>query len=145
MTIPIFGPNFALDKNLLTFPEWKEAYAQFQAEGVDDKILNNIRYWLIHSYNDYFYRSKKAPKPSEEDFEFFSKTVVKFIDSFNWDTAADLLMKAELYREANRMKECREVLDSIPLDQLKENQKGIFDGIRLRMEKNDHVVFLLYV
>ena len=135
--------SFALGE--LTFPEWKEAYAQFQAEGVDDKTLNNLRFWLIQSYNDYFYRSKEAPKPSEEDFEFFSKTVVEFIDSFNWNKAADLLMKAELYREANMMQECRQVLDSIPFDQLNEDHMGIFEGIRLRMEKNDHVVFQLYV
>ena len=135
--------SFALGE--LTFPEWKEAYAQFQAEGVDDKTLNNVRFWLIQSYNDYFYRSKEAPKPSEEDFEFFSKTVVEFIDSFNWNKAADLLMKAELYREANMMQECRQVLDSIPFDQLNEDHKGIFEGIRLRMEKNDYVVFQLYV
>ena len=135
--------SFALGE--LTFPEWKEAYAQFQAEGVDDKTLDNLRFWLIHSYNDYFHRSKEAPQPSEEDFEFFSKTVVEFIDSFNWNKAADLLMKAELYREANMMQECRQVLDSIPFDQLNEDHKGIFEGIRLRMEKNDHVVFQLYV
>ena len=135
--------SFALGE--LTFPEWKEAYAQFQVEGVDDKTLNNLRFWLIHSYNDYFHRSKEAPQPSEEDFEFFSKTVVEFIDSFNWNKAADLLMKAELYREANMMQECRQVLDSIPFDQLNEDHKGIFEGIKLRMEKNDHVVFQLYV
>lgn len=135
--------SFALGE--LTFPEWKEAYAQFQAEGVDDKTLNNVRFWLIHSYNDYFHRSKEAPQPSDEDFEFFSKTVVEFIDSFNWNSGADLLMKAELYREANMMQECRQVLDSIPFDQLNEDLKAIFNGIRLRMEKNDHVVFQLYV
>ena len=135
--------SFALGE--LTYPEWKEAYAQFLAEGVDDKTRNNVRFWLIHSYNDYFHRSKEAPQPSEEDFEFFSKTVVEFIDSFNWNKAADLLMKAELYREANMMQECRQVLDSIPFDQLNEDHKGIFEGIRLRMEKNDHVVFQLYV
>ena len=135
--------SFALGE--LTFPEWKEAYAQFQAEGVDDKTLNNVRFWLIQSYNDYFHRSKEAPQPSDEDFEFFSKTVVEFIDSFNWNSGANLLMKAELYREANKMQECRQVLDSIPFDQLNEDHKGIFEGIRLRMEKNDYVVFQLYV
>lgn len=51
----------------------------------------------------------------------------------------------EIYREANKMQECRQVLDSIPLDQLNEDHRGIFDGIRLRMEKNDNVVFQLYV
>jgi hypothetical protein len=54
-------------------------------------------------------------------------------------------MKAELYREANKMQECRQVLDSIPFDQLNEDLKAIFNGIRLRMEKNDHVVFQLFV
>lgn len=139
------GKSSSFELGELTFPEWKEAYAQFQTEGVDDKTLNNVRYWLIHSYNDYFHRSKKATKPSDADFEFFSKTVEKLIDSFKWNKAADLLMKAELYREANMMQECRQVLDSIPLDQLNEEHKGIFNGIKLRMEKNDNVVFQLYV
>lgn len=139
------GNSHSFELGELTFPEWKEAYAQFQAEGVDDKTLDNVRYWLFHSYNDYFHRSKKAPKPTEEDFEFFSKTVEKLIDSFKWNSASDLLMKAELYREANKMQECRQVLDSIPLDQLNEEHKGIFNGIKLRMEKNDNVVFQLYV
>ena len=138
------GDSHSFELGELTFPEWKEAYAQFQAEGVDDKTLNNVRYWLIHSYNDYYYRSNKASNPSEEDFEFFSKIVVELIDSFNWNSAADLLMKAELYREANMMQECRQVLDSIPIDQLNEDLKDIFDGIKLRMEKNDNVVFQLY-
>ena len=113
--------------------------------GVDEKTRNNLRYWLIHSYNDYFHRNEEAPKPSDEDFEFFSKTVVEFIDSFNWNSGSELLMKAELYREANKMQECRQVLDSIPFDQLNEDLKAIFNGIRLRMEKNDHVVFQLFV
>ena len=139
------GNSYSFDLGELTFPEWKEAYAQFQAEGVDEKTRNNLRYWLIHSYNDYFHRSEEAPKPTDEDFEFFSKTVVEFIDSFNWNSGSELLMKAELYREANKMQECRQVLDSIPFDQLNEDLKAIFNGIRLRMEKNDHVVFQLFV
>lgn len=139
------GDSYTFELGQLTFHEWKEAYAQFQAEGVDAKTLNNVRYWLIHSYNDYFYRNERIRKPSDADFEFFSKTVVELIDSFIWNTAADLLMKAELYREANKMQECRQVLDSIPLDQLNEEHKGIFNGIKLRMEKNDNVVFQLYV
>ena len=139
------GDDYSFELGELTFPEWKEAYAQLQAEGVDDKTHNNLRYWLIHSYNDYFYRSKNAPIPSEEDFEFFSKTVVELIDSFHWNSDVDLLMKAELFREANMMQECRQVLDTIPTDQLSEDHKAIFDAIKLRMEKNDNVVFQLYV
>ena len=139
------GDSYSSAFGELTFPEWKEAYVQIQAEGVDDRTLNNLRFWLIQSYNDYFYRSKKVHKPSDEDFEFFAKTVVELNDSFNFNSAVDLLMKAELYREANKMQECRQVLDSIPLDQLNEDHKSIFDSIKLRMEKNDHVVFQLYV
>ena len=139
------GESYSFALGELTFPQWEEAYAQFQAEGVDDKTLNNLRFWLIQSYNDYFHRSKKAPKPSEEDFKFFSKTVVELIDSYNWNSASDLLLKAELYREANMMQECRQVLDSIPIDQLNVDLKGIFDGIKRRMGKNNNKVFQLYV
>ena len=133
--------GWSFERGELTFPEWKEAYTQFQKESIDADDLCKVRYWLIQSYNDYYYRSEDAPEPSEEDFELFSKTIVEFIDSAKKNLGLDLLLEAEFYREANMMKECRTTLDSIQQDQLDEFQKRAFDGIKERMEKNDKVVF----
>ena len=137
--------NTSFERGELTFHEWKEAYDQFQAEGVGGKDMTNVQFWVVQSYNDYFYRGKTSAKPSEEEFQIFSKMAVGFIDSFDWEPVKHPLLKAELYREANLMKECKEVLDSIPYEELEDFEKSIYNDIKHRMEKNDKVVFKLSV
>ena len=67
----------------LTFSEWREAFQQFQTEGVDDDEMTNVRFWVVQSFNDYFYRNKFiSNKPSDEDYQFFSEMAVDFIESF---------------------------------------------------------------
>ena len=138
--------NTSFDCGELTFSEWKEAYKQFQAEGVDGDEMTNIQFWVVQSYNDYFYRNSIiSVKPSEEDYQLFSEMVVGFIESFDWKPVKHPLLKAELYREANCMKECKEVLESIPYDDLEDFEKSIFNDIKRRMESNDNIVFKLSV
>ena len=130
----------------LTFSEWREAFQQFQTEGVDDDEMTNVRFWVVQSFNDYFYRNKFiSNKPSDEDYQFFSEMAVDFIESFNWEPVKHPLLKAELYREANHMNECREVLESIPYDELEDFEKSIFNDIKRRMDSNDNIVFKLSV
>lgn len=129
----------------LSFIEWKKAYDQFKAEGVEGKDMTNVQFWIVQSYNDYFYRGITSVKPSEEDFLIFSKMAVGFIDSFDWEPVKHPLLKAELYREANLMKECKEVLKSIAYEELEDFEKSIYNDIKHRMEKNDKVVFKLSV
>lgn len=138
--------NTSFDCGELTFSEWKEAYKQFQAEGVGGDEMTNIQFWVVQSYNDYFYRNSIiSVKPSEEDYQLFSEMVVGFIESFDWKPVKHPLLKAELYREANCMKECKEVLESIPYDDLEDYEKSIFNDIKRRMESNDNIVFKLSV
>ena len=108
--------------------------------------MTNIQFWVVQSYNDYFYRNSIiSVKPSEEDYQLFSEMVVGFIESFDWKPVKHPLLKAELYREANCMKECKEVLESIPYDDLEDFEKSIFNDIKRRMESNDNIVFKLSV
>jgi len=53
------------------------------------------------------------------------------------------LLKAELYREVGKMKECCDVLNSISPDNLKDFEKRIYFDIKQRMENNDNKVFRL--
>ena len=43
------------------------------------------------------------------------------------------------------MEKCAEVLESISYDQLKDFEKEIFEGIKMRMEKKDVAVYKLFV
>ena len=150
----IEGDNYSSELGELTYPEWKEAYSQFvrisaaviqhPLTGVTHQDLVNVRCWLIWAYNDHFYRNKKA-KPSQEEYAFFCSVVKDFIDGFDWSGIQVPLLKAEFYREANEMEKCAEVLNAISYDQLEDFEKGIYDGIKRRMKKNNTVVFRLYV
>ena len=136
--------NTSFELGELTFYEWTEAYDQFQAEGVNEDEMLAVRFWIIQSYNDDFYREKDSAGPTDNDFLVFSKMVIELNTFHNWKSVQQHLLKAELYREANLMKECKEVLDSIPFDELEDYEKNIFNDIKRRMENNDKVVFKLH-
>lgn len=127
----------------LTFPEWKEAYAQFMSEDIDKDTMVFMYLWLIHSYNDYYYRSENAPAPTKDDYDFFVMAVIAFNNLIKWSQAPNTLLKAELYREAGKMKECADVLSSIPYDSLQDYEKSIYMGIKERAQNNDNKVFKL--
>ena len=70
---------------------------------------------------------------------------VGFIESFDWEPVKHPLLKAEFYREANHMNECREVLESISYDALEDYEKSIYNDIKQRMDSNSNIVFKLSV
>lgn len=137
--------NTSFERGELSFPEWKDAYTQFLTEGVEGDDLVNVRFWVVQSYNDYFYRNSNSHKPSKEDFQLFSKLAIDFINSFDWKPVQHPLLKAELYREANFMKECKEVLESIPYNELEDFEKSIFNDIQKRMKSGDIKVFKINI
>lgn len=133
----------SFERGELTFPEWKEAYSQFMSEGMNETEKLNMWFWLIQSYNDYYYRGRKSLVPTEEDDAFFREITLSFIGHNEWPTGRHPLLKAELYREAGRMKECAAVLESISYYSLQDFEKAIYDDIKKRMENNDMKVFKL--
>ena len=132
------GDECSFETGKLSYQEWKEAYEQFCAERIPEKYLNNVRFWILQSYNDYYYRENNG-QPSAEEFEFVKIMVVKFIEEKTEDV--NPLMKAEMYREINEMQKCSEILSSVSPEQLDDFEMKIYCGIKERMEKGDNKVF----
>ena len=138
--------NYWGEQGLLNYHEWKEAYHQFCENfespenicKVNRIRLNNVRFWILQSYNDYYYRENNG-QPSAEEFEFVKSMVVKFIEEKTEDV--NPLMKAEMYREINEMQKCSEILSSVSPEQLDDFEMKIYCGIKERMEKGDNKVF----
>ena len=123
-------------------PDWRKAYLQFQTEEVEDEDMMNIRYWIVQSFNDTFYRSKKEQlKPTADDYSFFKETILLFVNSYNQLPIHESLLIAEFYREANEMDKCKEVLNTICYEGLADHAKQIYDGIKNRMERGVAEVF----
>jgi len=137
------GKKSSSELGELTFSEWKEAYRQFVSEKISGKDKVDLCFWLIHSYNDHYYRNSKSLEPTKADYAFFVKIVLSFIKGFDWTQVNHPLLKAELYREAGKMQECAKVLKSIPYKSLQDYEKGIYNGIKKRMIDNDSKVFKL--
>ena len=137
------GKKSSSELGELTFSEWKEAYRQFVSEKISGKDKVDLCFWLIHSYNDHYYRNSKSLEPTKADYAFFVKIVLSFIKGFDWTQVNHPLLKAELYREAGKMQECAKVLKSIPYKPLQDYEKGIYNGIKKRMNNNDVKVFKL--
>jgi len=148
------GDDYSFETGDLSYLEWKDAFSQFVCQSgqkdlnrhtlITDDDMVNIRFWLIQAYNDYFHRERMA-EPSRKEYAFFCGVVNDFIDTFDWSSVKNPLLKAEFYREANEMEKCAEVLESISYDQLQDFEKGIFEGIKMRMEKKDIAVYKLFV
>lgn len=146
------GKDYSFNRGELSYPEWKNAYEQFltETDSSDEHIhissddLVNIRFWLIQAYNDYFFRNKTSEASMEETI-FIQGIILDFIETFDWTPVEKPLMKAEFYREANRMKQCAEVLATMNYEELEDFEKVIYDGIKERMEKGESIVFELHI
>lgn len=133
------------EKGELSFKELGEAYEQFKSEDMGKEEMVNLYMWLIHAYNDQYFRKSSAKAPKKADKAFFEHLVLLFIENFDWTTVNNPLMKAELYREAGKMKECEDVLKSIAYESLEDYEKSIYDDIKKRMRDNDSRVFKLSI
>ena len=137
------GKESSSERGELTYAEWKRAYNQFVAEKIGGKDKVDLYFWLIQAYNDQYCRNPKSQKPTKAECDFFVKITISFIKSFDWTQVDHPLLKAELYREAGMMQECAKVLKSIPYKSLQDYEKGIYNGIKQRMNSNDSKVFKL--
>ena len=137
------GTKWSFERGELSFLEWKDALSQFVYENVGKEDMLNVYIEIIHSYNDLYYRNGNKEKPREEDYEYFVIIVLALIKYYDWSSVEVPLLKAELYREVGKMKECCDVLNSISPDNLKDFEKRIYFDIKQRMENNDNKVFRL--
>lgn len=151
------GTKTSFEKGELCYPEWKEAYAQFLQESqrpeeytrketrLGGTDWTEIRMCLIHAYNDCFYRANVNDEEaaSDEEHQFVVGVINDFIDTFDWSKVEKPLLKAELYREANEMEKCTEVLSVMSGKGMNSFERGIYDEIKERMERGDTKVFKL--
>lgn len=137
--------NTSFECGELTFMEWKEVYSQFLTENISEKEKLDVCFGLIHSFNDYYFRGSDPKEPTEEDYAFFTKIALLFIENFDWTSVNHPLLKAELYREAGKMKECADVLESIPYESMQDFEKSIYNDIKKRMIIKDCKVFKLSI
>ena len=161
------GLGKSWEKGEMTYHEWKEAYSQFLnekgiAKGKNRLVqaINNlfaiecypedmaeIRFWLIQSYNDWYYRhdsqyighGTKELDPEEESF--IADIINEFIELHDWSERSDSLLKAELYREAGNMQKSSEVLSQINPEELRDGELKVYLGIKERITKGDKGVF----
>lgn len=136
------GKKDSIDTGDLTYDEWKEALRQFEAENTEQMDMDNVRFWLIQAYNDFFYRSNNTNTPTEEDFRFIIGIINDFVNLYDWSGVEIPLLKAELYREANEMDKCKEVLSRISLKDMNDVERQFFEEVKERVEESDNKVFL---
>ena len=134
--------GFSLERGEMPFEDWRKAYLQFQTEEIEDEEMMNIRYWLVQSFNDTFYRNEdEQVKQTADDYTFIKEIIKLFIESFERMQDHSPMLIAEFYREANEMEKCADVLNSINYDELKDHEKVIYDGINTRMKQGITEVF----
>lgn len=76
----------------LSYKEWKEAFAQLNADPtLDARDISVIYMRLIQAFNDHYYRGPaptiytKESVPPEEEFSYIEKIIIEFINSTEWN------------------------------------------------------------
>jgi hypothetical protein len=164
------GKRESSERGELSYWEWKEAYMQFCSNGeektiterkfllfkkervikidadLDETDWNNMRMWLIQAFNDNYYRVgpyglPTIAKPPKEEYDFIAGIINDFIGKFDWQSANNPLLKAELYREAGEFDKCEETLQSINRMDLSSFERLVYDDIKERKDAGDVKVF----
>lgn len=144
------GEDCSFELGNMNYDEWKEAYMQFLNEDVDniydtgfdknDWVI--IRLKLIHAYNDrYSERGDPEEKAPKEEFDFIVGIIDDYIREHDWSKEKNPLLKAELYRESGRFKECHWALQSIDEDDLDIYGRWFKDDIKERLYKENVSAF----
>jgi len=134
------GDGWSSERGELSYQQWKEAYAQLQSEKrITKKDLQIVRHQLIQAFNDDYYRYDADAAPAEEE-TYFVNVIYEYIDDCSWNKN-NILFKAELYREADEMSKCAEVLSKISLEKLQDYEAKIYKEIESRMKNGDKKVF----
>jgi len=135
--------NYSFDDGRMSYEEWKEAYAQFLDDELQEPLLSSMRIWLVQAFNDRFYRSCETDDPSAEEQQYIDAVILDLIASREWRDPGSIVFKAELYREAGQMELCTLTLDETDTDGHSEMVKKAVAGMRERVKSGDRRVFVL--
>ena len=133
----------------LSYHEWKRAYLQFKKDSslaIEDKRL--VYMGLIQAFNDQYYRGPsplyymEETIPEPEGCKFFVDVVKELINFNTWSSPREVLLKAELYREACLFDECEKTLASIDIfGSLGKLDRVFFNNIESRAKMKISKVF----
>lgn len=147
-------PEYAEDDEFgtwgdLTYAEWKEAVAQFDAgnEYADEDEKASVYINFLQTYNDEFFRSNEPKAPTEADKALFVAYVDKLAGIMPLETAsADALtLLLEFYREAgqwNKVAELQPKVDKVIASKNKGYQ-AIYKQFTDRIKARDTRLFVV--
>lgn len=140
------APSF--ETGNLSYEEWKEAYEQFHNTpklNWKDKYI--IRISVIQAFNDRFNRGP-APLiyieqtiPPQEDYTFFVSVIKEFIHGLKSTDPLDMILKAELYREAGLFEQSEITLHSVDPSQMDEFTTSVYNTVLTKLQAKDLKVF----
>lgn len=105
------GPTYSFETGLLTYPELKEAYYQFEGAEIEDPYQMALFYEILYAYNDKYNRDGCLLEASQADNDFIKQILGRLIQ-LNTDQSGyiDPILKAEFLREKEDYKESYELL-----------------------------------
>lgn len=107
------GTNFSFETGLLTYPQLKEAYQQFEG-GVEleKQYQMALCYEILYAYNDKYNRDGCLLEAPHEDTDFV-KSILGNLILLNTDASGyiDPILKAEFLREKEEYQESYELLN----------------------------------
>lgn len=105
------GSKVSFETGLLTYPQLKEAYNQFEGIQLEKQYQMALFYEILYAYNDKYNRDGCLLEASHEDINFIKDILWKLI-LLNTDDNGyiDPILRAEFLREKEEYKESYELL-----------------------------------
>ena len=132
----------------LSYEEWKEAYAQFHNTpklNWKDKYI--IRISMIQAFNDRYHRGTapliytESTIPPKEESAFIINVINEFIHGLKSTDPLDMILKAELYREAGLFEQSETALLTIDPAQMDEFTTSVYNTVLSKLKAKDIKVF----
>lgn len=140
------APSF--ETGNLSYEEWKEAYAQFRnTHKLNWKDKYIIRSEMINAFNDRYHRGPsplyytESTIPPKEEYAFFVSVIKEFIQGLKSTDPLDMILKAELYREAGLFEQGEVALLSIDPTQMDEFTTSVYNAVLTKLQAKDLKVF----
>lgn len=112
---------YTINKGELPYANLKEALSEFEAAGLDQKQLYDIRMIVLHAYNDLYGYAEKKDIPTEES-DYIKRLIGELLPM-----TKDVLFQAELYREMGEFSKCIDVLNHIKPESRYYNKEKILE------------------
>lgn len=133
----------------LSYAEWKEAVAQFEADGnyISEDEKSSVYINFLQAYNDEFFRGDEPKEPAEADKALFVKYVDKLagimpLEKVGTDAA---LLVLEFYREAGQWDKVAELQPMVDKKVASKNKgyQAVYKQFTDRIKARDTRLFIV--